>query len=163
MWVKGWGGGGLGLWEQCWGWVGGRGDARRDGEGAKSPWRVRNVAVGGPLTRPATPGQVCPLEQNKDISRSSSVLASGVCTHSEHHLHESTPRSETLQPTSPGVCARGAENARRNRDNCIPGQRCPPPRTLPDDERPSSCRPFWPALRAIHGAGRGDHVLSPLP
>lgn len=63
----------------------------------------------------------------------------------------------------PAVRARGAENTRRNGDNCIPGQRCPPPRTLPDDERPSSCRLFWPALRTIHGAGRGDHVLSPAP
>lgn len=101
---------GLGPWEHCWGGVGG-GETPGGGgeEEGKSPCWVRNVAAGAPLTLPATPGQVCPLEQNKEAARSASVHASGVRTSPELRFQEPTPRSETLQPTSPGVSARRRE------------------------------------------------------
>lgn len=94
-------------------------------EEAKSPCWVRNVAAGGPLSRLATPGQVCPPVQNKEAARRASVLASGDSPSPELRLQEPTPRSETLQPTSPGVSARGAGYRRRNGDHRIPRPETP--------------------------------------
>lgn len=118
-----------------------------DGEGAKCPRCVRNVWAGGPLTRPAIPGQVGPPQAEQRRREERFCPASSACTRPELRLHEPTPRSETLQPTSPGVSARGAGDRRRKRDNCIPGP-----------EMPASSHPprRWATLLALPAPARAQ-------
>lgn len=127
-------GNGLGYWKEVWG-LGSSARVRvgvgempegGGGEEAESPCWVRNVAAGGPLSRLATPGQVSPPAQNKGAARRASVLASGDSPSPELRLREPTPRrSETLQPTSPGVSARGAGYRRTNGFYRIPRPEVP--------------------------------------
>lgn len=67
---------------------------------------------------PAIPGQVGPPRAEQRRREERFCPASGVRTRPERRLHEPTPRSETLQPTSPGA----SERARRRGQKENPGQ-----------------------------------------
>ncbi|XP_047275609.1 uncharacterized protein LOC124901483 [Homo sapiens] len=102
-----------------------------------SRW-VRNVVAVGPCTRPATPCQG--LSSRAEQRRREESFCPRL-PRPALHSHQPTPLSETLQPTSPRVRARGEWARRRNRDNRIPGPEMPSSASPPGQGAPPLAPP----------------------